>query len=256
MNLIQKQIILCCLFIICIGVITYFHIKNKNNELFTNDIVQFTKSDITDTEIQTLFNTEILKYNNILKKYIKIDPAINANNDGKLCDTNITNTSNNCKVTNNSEPQCLVNESLSSCNNFFIDGIINSFTSIDLTTINNYLHTNIIRNSANIITDINNKKTEIDNILFKIIDKKQLKNQQDNFILINNNDLIDKQHNLNKTTTDFETNENDVFINQYNFKNYLSQNNVNTNKLSLYKSIMYGLIITIIITLIILFFVS
>ena len=69
MNLIQNQLILCCLFIICIGVITYFHIKNKNNELFTSDnIVQFTDTDISNLQIKQLFNNEVLNYNTILNK--------------------------------------------------------------------------------------------------------------------------------------------------------------------------------------------
>ena len=61
---------------------------------------------------------------------------------------------------------------------------------------------------------------------------------------------------LENTTNDFEKNENDVFINQYNFQNYLIQNNNNNKKITLYRNILYGLFIAIIVVGIFLYFVS
>ena len=83
-----------------------------------------------------------------------------------------------------------------------------------------------------------------------------MKNQQEEFIRNNNNNLNDKKESLISTTKDYEKNENDVFINQYNFKNYLIQNEINNDKLTFYRNIMYGFIITIIIVLVMFFFVS
>ena len=150
----KSQIIL--FFIISICIITYFNIKKKTiNELFT--VVQFSNADISDSTLKDLFNAEIINYNTIINKYTNIDPGINVNNDGKLCDKK--NTPNNCEMKNNTDGyRCLVFGKSSSCSDLFSDGIIKKFATIDLESIKTYLKTNIIRNSANIISDIEKKK--------------------------------------------------------------------------------------------------
>ena len=104
--------------------------------------------------------------------------------------------------------------------------------------------------------DINDRRKSIDNTLSIILSKIELQNQQE-FVVNNTADTIDsKKTILQNTTDDFEKLENDVFINQYNFQNYLIQNNNNNKKIALYRSILYGLVIAIIVTGIFLYFVS
>ena len=75
-------------------------------------------------------------------------------------------------------------------------------------------------------------------------------------ILNNNDNLNDKKNKVNNINKDFEKKENDVYINQYNFKNFLIKNDINNNKLNLYRSILNGLIIALIVIGILLYFVS
>lgn len=256
MDNVKNQLIFFFIFIILICIITYFNIKKKTiNELFTGLELQFSNTDISDSIIKDLFNAEIITYNNIINKYTNIDPGLNVNNNGKLCDKK--NTPNNCKInTNTNDYKCLVFDELTSCSKLFSDGKINSHSTININVIKDSLRSNIIRNSQKIISDMEKKKNEIDNVLNTLIEKTYLKNQQEEFVRNNNNNLSDKKKTLISTTKDYEKNENDVFVNQYNFKNYLIQNEINNDKLTLYRNIMYGFIITIIIVLVMFFFVS
>jgi len=110
--------------------------------------------------------------------------------------------------------------------------------------------------ATTLITDITNRSSYIDSFLDTMLDKLNLQAHQDFIILKNNNIINDKKIKVQQTTAEFEKNENDVFINKYNFQNFIIQNDNNNKKITLYRKILYGLVITIIIFGIFLFMVS
>ena len=268
MTIIKNQLLLLlCIFIIFISLIIYFYInKKKNNENFVNsNVINFSLSDFNDDQapdviqLQTAINNQLGDFNTKINRYSVINPFITVNSDGKLCDTSTQTNLNFCEIhssSGNNEPTCLINGLPSSCNKLFSDGYINTISNMDLNSLTNGTHSTIISKSALLINDINDRRKSIDNTLSIILSKIELQNQQE-FVVNNTADTIDsKKTILQNTTDDFEKLENDVFINQYNFQNYLIQNNNNNKKIALYRSILYGLVIAIIVTGIFLYFVS
>jgi len=253
MNIINNQLLLFSIFLLCIILITYLHLKNQNNEKFENNNLDvFNDNEITNNTLKIAINSQLDNFNSIINKYSKLDPNITVDNNGILCDNSLP-----CKKDSKSnDRQCLVNNSSSSCSSFFSDGQINSFTNLDIQSLNNSLRTNIINNSSTIITSANAKQAVLDNIINIIVAKLDLIKNQEDIILHNNDSLNDKKNKVKNINKDFEKNENDVNINQYNFKNFLIKNDINNNKISLYRSILYGLIIAIIVTGILLYFIS
>lgn len=268
MNEIENQILLFFIFILCISLITYYYINyikiqnNKNIENFENsNLNNFDTDEIPNLSIKAAVNKTISDYNfnSIINKYSNIDPAITVDNNGKLCDMSTSTNLNSCKKDNslgNNDPQCLVNGINSSCSKLFIDDVINNSSNVDLNILTSALHSKILSETEFLSEDINNRSASIDDTLNLILNKQDLINQQVFTISKNNDNLISKKNDLQSTTEDFKKNENDVFINQYNFQNFLIQNNNNNKTIALYRNIFYGLIITIIILGIFLYFIS
>ena len=262
MNLIKNQLLLLCIFIIFTSLITYIYIKkkNQNHENFTtSNLTAFTDAQIPNLQIKTTINSNISDFNSKLNRYSLINPFITVDSNGKLCDTSTTTDLNFCKInstSSNNEPTCLVNMSPSSCNKLFSDGYINTYSSIDLNGLANSCQSKIITESALLIQDINNRSSTIDTTLNAILDKLDIKKQHTSMLSNYADTINSKKIILENTTNDFEKNENDVFINQYNFQNYLIQNNNNNKKIALYRNILYGLVIAIIVVGIFLYFVS
>jgi cbb3-type cytochrome oxidase subunit 3 len=258
MNEIENQILLLFIFIFFIGLITYYYDKRQNIENFyDSNLTIFSNSDIPDVSIKTAINSEIINYNGIINRYSKINPSINVDNNGKLCDS--TSSVNLCEInssSSNKSQQCLVNGISSSCSKLFSDGVINNSTTVDLSSLISGLQSKIISESKLLIDDITYRKSTIDDTLQLLLNKQDLINQQIFTKTVNDDILISKKGELQTTSQEFEKNENDVFINQYNFKNFLTQNNNNNKTITLYRNILYGLIITIIIVGIFLYFVS
>jgi len=260
MNLMKNQSLLLCIFILSFSLITYIYIKNQNNENFDNsNLSNFDDGQIPNITIKTAVNSQISDFNTTLNKYALINPFITVDSNGALCDVTTTPNLNFCKIdssSNNNDPTCLVHGLHSSCNKLFSDGYLNNVSNMDLNSLTNGMQANIINACTLLIKDINDRKTTIDNTLNKILDKIELKNQQD-FISNNTADTINSKKLILQNTTDkFEKLENEVFINQYNFQNYLIQNNNNNKKITLYRNIVYGLVIAIIVIGIFLYFVS
>jgi hypothetical protein len=260
MNIIKNQILILCIFIICIGLITYFYIKNKNYENFDNsNLTEFDDVQIPNLKVKTAINSQLIDFNTIINKYSQINPFITATSDGKLCDSSSTLTPNFCEINSSSgsnNPTCLLNGLSASCSKLFSDGYLNNISNIDLNSLTSSTQSNIISASTLLIEDINDKNATINDILDKILAKLELQSQQ-KFIKNNTADTINnKKIILKNTTNEFEKLENDVFINQYNFQNYLTQNNNNNKKIALYRNILYGLVIAIIVVGIFLYFVS
>lgn len=269
MNTTENQILLLLIFILCIGLITYYCDKRENIENFyDSNLSIFSDSDIPNVSIKTSINSQIVDYNRIMNRYSKINPAINADNNGKLCDT--SGSSNLCEIKTGlpntglpnatasaiNYPQCAVNGINSSCSKLFIDGYINNNSTIDLNSFINSLQSKIISESKLLIEDITYRNATINDTLHLLLNKQDLINQQSFTKSINDDILSSKKNELESTTKNFEKNENDVIINQYNFKNFLTQNNNNNKTIALYRNILYGLIITIIVVGIFLYFVS
>ena len=257
-------LLLVCILIICISVIIfYYKNKKKNYENFTaSTVTNFSASDFDDelpdgdiTKLQSAINSQLNIINTKISKYSVINPFITVNSDGILCDTSSTNFCESTLPSGN-DPKCLVNGLQSSCNKLFSDGYINTLSNIDLISLTSGARSNILSRSALLIKDINNRYDTIEDKLRIILSKTELIDQQ-SYVLNNTEDTINsKKTNLENTTNDFEKLENDVFINQYNFQNFLIQNNNNNKKINLYRKILYGLVIAIIVTGIFLFFVS
>jgi hypothetical protein len=262
MNLIKNQLLLLCIFIIFTSLITYIYIKkqNQNHENFTtSNLAAFTDSQIPNLKIKTTINSNINDFNSTLNKYSLINPFITVDSNGKLCDASTTTDLNFCETrgaSSNNQPTCLVDKSLSSCSKLFSDGYINTQSNIDLNSLATGISSTIISASALLIQDINSRNTAIDTILNSILDKLDIKEKHLSIISNYADTINSKTTILKNTTDDFEKNENDVFINQYNFQNYLIQNNNNNKKIALYRNILYGLLITIIVVGIFLYFVS
>jgi len=268
--IINQQVKIFILFILCISLITCLYIKYDKYELFANDkfedtsdtdntIAIFTDSEISNLTVKNAINNKISSLKSIFNKYHILDPGITITNNGLTCeswenynmDNNINNTQlNNCKIVEGSEsndPQCLVDNVLTSCSSFYSDGYINNLSSIDINEITNNMRVNIIRNCKQLFSDINKISNEIDTLLNSLNEKLYLQQQQLEFIKYNKSNLDDKTKLLNKTTKDFEKNENNININKINFTNFLEKNNNNDSKLNLYYKIILGLIVTIII---------
>ena len=268
MEISRQQILFYVIFILCIILITFYYTKYIKNTLYenfdnskTNYLSAFNDSEIPNLSSKNAINTQLQSINTIFDKYKTLDPAITVNNNELICDSwvgyDTTDTSNpydstlnNCKVVEESgtgDKQCLSDNVLISCSNFFNDGIINKLTSIDLSIIKKNTRDKIIRNSNLLFKTIDKKSNEIDFVLNVLIDKLKLKEQQSYFIKYNNGNLNDKTKIVNKTTEEYEQNENNININQVNFSNFLSKNNTNIKKLNFYYNIIIGLIITIIV---------
>ena len=280
MGITNNQIKIIVIFLICIGIITILYIKydSYGNSIYGNSIYEnFQDSKTTDSNKITSFNdseipnliaknninNQISTLETIFNKYAILDPAISVNNNGLTCSnwsnyniddttdtTDTSDTTNNCKIVQGSEsndPQCLVNNVLTSCNNFYKDGYINKLSSINIKNMQNIMRNNIIRNSKLLINNINTKNKNIDNILNLLLQQLDLEKQQQYFIKYNKGNIDDKTKLVNNTSQKFEKNENDINVNQINFSNFLEKNKNNDKKINLYYNILIYLIIAIII---------
>jgi hypothetical protein len=275
MGITNNQIKIIVIFLICIGIITILYIKydSYGNSIYenfqdskttdSNKITSFDDSEIPNLIAKNNINNQISTLETIFNKYAILDPAISVNNNGLTCsnwsnyniddttDTSDTSdTTNNCKIVQGSEsndPQCLVNNVLTSCNNFYKDGYINKLSSINIKNMQNIMRNNIIRNSKLLINNINKKNKNIDNILNLLLQQLDLEKQQQYFIKYNKGNIDDKTKLVNNTSQKFEKNENDINVNQINFSNFLEKNKNNDKKINLYYKILIYLIIAIII---------
>ena len=253
MILSREHILFYFIFILCISLITFYYIKNYNSNIYenfyfetnnTNYLNQFNDSEISNIKLKNEINNNLNSITTILNKYSVLDPAININNTGNICDNTLLN---NCKIkdpNNTTDYTCLNNGIDASCSNYF-DNTIKKLINIDISSLRT--RDNIILHSLQLIKNIKNQNNEIKLILDSLLDKINIKDQQKMFINYNIANLNDKKTLVNKTTEIYEKNENDININEINFKNFVSKNNNNISKINLYYKILIGIIITIII---------
>ena len=252
MILSREQILSYFIFILCISLITFYYIKNYNSNNYEN-FYNFNKfnylNEFNDTEISNItlkneINSNLNSITTILNKYSVLDPGINVNNTGNICDSAL---SNDCSIKDPSKTTdytCLNGGIDTSCSNYF-DKTIKKLIKINLSSLR--IRDNIILQSSQLIKNIASQNNEIKLILDSLLDKINIKDQQKTFINYNISNLDDKKTLVNKTTEDYEKNENDININEINFKNFVSKNNNNISKINLYYKILIGIIITIIV---------
>lgn len=217
----------------------------------------FNDNDISNEYVKQALNNILSNIDNIFDNYAELDSAININNNGKVCDNwgtynnnEFSPLSNSCKVISNSKtnsPQCLSNNIVVSCSNYYADDVINSYTNIDVQTYKQTIVSDILLNADKLISDLNNKSILLDNKLDNLNTQLNIANQQSYFINNNSFNIDDKKKNINKTSEQYEKDENDILIKQINFKNFLEQNSNNDKSSNTYYKIIIGLIITLIV---------
>ena len=271
MNLNNNQILLFISFLVCIGLITcYFKNTQYNIERFDDvtisnpitikpsttiptspsinvPITLFTDTDIPDITVKNTANSYLSVLNNLLSRYSQIDPALNITNNGILCD-NILN--NNCSIVEGSQsndPQCLINNVLTSCSSFYKDGTLNQYSNIDISQLQTTTRDRILIDCNNISNTLSTQDIEINNSLNNLTDKLDLLSQQKFFITYNTNNLNDKQQIIDKEKKEFDEKQSNFSINKLNFSKNLADNNSSDIKLTLYYNIILVLIIVIII---------
>jgi len=265
-------------FIILIGLITYYYsnvfsnvsrnesftepTKTLNNALPSNTSKSnISITDLPNTSINQSANYNIPILDELLNKYQYISPDIIINDDGIICsnwdtykENKFAKESNTCQIdtdsnsnTNKNEYQCLVDKTLTSCNSYYDDGIIETNRVVNIKQLKDNALQNIINNGNVLIKDITNKQLSVNNIMTNLTEKLNLENQQLYFIKYNTKNLDDKTFIINKAEDDFEKNENDINVNKINFSRFLDENKKNENSESLYYKIIIGLIITLIV---------
>jgi hypothetical protein len=271
-NSINTIISIFTIFLLCICIITYYY--NTKNELFidptslptptptptqTQTSSKISTDELPNTLVNQTANEHITTLNGIFGKYntINLDPGIMINNDGTICDqwsvynnNKYSQFGNTCQIvpeSGSTDYQCLVDNKLTSCNNYYQDGNIANYTNINTEKIKNEFIAEIKNNGSNLINIITSKSSIINKNIDSLKQQLDLQNQQAYFVKYNTKNLDDKQYIINKSTKDFEKHENDVNINKINFSNFLEQNNINEKKQNLYYKIILGLIITLIV---------
>ena len=126
MSLSTDHLICYIIFILCIGLITYCYCYNKYNENFetnpdiipdTNTMIMFNDSEISNISTKNSINKQLPSINSLFNKYSILNPAININNNGVLCDDITSNTCTPLDNSNTSFPQCISNNIMTSCSN-------------------------------------------------------------------------------------------------------------------------------------------
>ena len=194
----------------------------------------FSNDQISNTSMLNAINEMLSSLDTTLNRFSVIDPAISINNSNILCDNwdtynnnEFASSSNTCKIVQGSEsnkPQCLNNNILTSCSNFFQDGTINNYSTIDTQTLKTNTKQKILKDSKELTVYINTQSAVIDSVLNLLIGKIDLEKKQMDFIKYNTANLDDKQKLIDKTTKEFEKNENEVNINKINFSRILASN--------------------------------
>lgn len=248
-----------------IAPITSINIESLISNILITDKTQ--KKIVIDY-LQTLYTN--------LGQYANLSIPININNNGTMCkpwntynNSAYINNSNNCinldtstitYTSDTSDPpadtyQCLSRDDiLTSCNKLYdtldIYGnkIIDSNKIINIASILINTTQNIVSKINNIISNITNKKNVLEALLNNIITKSKFEKQQKNFIIYNENNTKQKQHNNDNIANDINDTQNDINIKKLNLNNFASSSVKNDNKLNLYyKCIKYLLIILVVV---------
>lgn len=278
MKLTSIQILVYISFIICIILIGYYYTNNKTNtninskESFTvdEDTLRLTINDqlaninINDSDIQSKLYTYLLSLTNILNTYKTIDAPITINNNGNMCNNwdmynngEYKEYTNTCiTIPGEADKKCLVNNYLTSCSNYYDDGVIEKLNNINTTDILNSAKYNIFLELSKLNNNLNKIELEMTNILNDYIEKRNLENQQLYFINYNNSNLDDKKKIFDKANKEFEKTENNVGINKIQFQQFIKTNNINDNKVNNYYTYIIWLIVSIIIMGLLNFFFS
>ena len=178
MSLTKEQICIYIIFLILIIIIVlkynynYVYDYYANLEPFTTTQDQQSAIDAIDIMSKLLFN----KYNNL-------NIPINIANNNAICDVwgakNIENANNNncIKLPNSNDMQCLNNNSITSCSNYYQDGVINNYNdnSANIELLKTAVKTYVVNNTLSTVNDLEAKnrslETKFNGILIKIHDE-------------------------------------------------------------------------------------
>ena len=188
------------------NIIENFYNSNGNGNGNGNYLSAFNNSEIPNVSARNALNTQLESVNTIFDKYGILDSSITVNNNGVICDSwdnysvnantsntmNIPNTPNSLNATasnpydsslnsckpvqgsNTSDEQCLSNNMLTSCSNYFTDGKLNKLITIDLKTLKNNTRDRIIRNIGQLFSTLDTQSNKIDSVLNTLLDKLKL----------------------------------------------------------------------------------
>jgi hypothetical protein len=278
MNNTLVQILLYIIFITCIILIGNYYTNATNTitpntkESFTvdqaalkiNTTNELNNLQITNVNTQAKIYDYILLLSTILDKYKYIDAPISITNDGKICDAWGMYNNGAYKFNNNScinipgqqNRNCLSNNLLSSCSNYYDDDKIESLNNMKIDEIFTSTKYNIFLDINNLNSDISKKNTELTKNINDLVAKRNLEIQQLYFIDTNDINLDEKKKLLDKKNKDFDESENDVNINKIQFKQIAEQNTINDNNKNSYYNYCLILIVLIIIVGLLNFFFS
>ena len=246
----MKPIFYIIISIIVFVIITVYLFGFKNNrENFSATTY------ISENEI----NTELSTVRNLIDKYNNLDIPITISNDGNFCNIwgnynngTYTKYGNKCELISGSPiRQCRSNTGLASCSNFYDGGQLDTYNSININDIMQLFKNNIKKNVDDISNFIEVKARDLDANVTNANSYQLTLAAQRDLISKNTISLDDKKKFREEKHSKFEKEQDDVEIDQVNFKIYLENKKIGEDKLSLYRKIIYVLIITIFIVLII-----
>jgi hypothetical protein len=256
----KQQLSIIILFLIIIVILTYLYITPTSRyEMFANgDNDGNDDNDIkkNSSPLMKEYSKEFTEFKSFLDRYKTLDIPITINNVGGICDnwenydeSKYALDGNKCLLLpGKSLRQCLVNDKLTSCNNYYRDGLIDKSNEIDTDDIYDIFLSQVDNKYNYINEDLEKRADRINKILDTVIQKRNMENQQLYFIEYNDMNVNDKKTYLDKTTDDFNKLDNDLLINQVNFSNTIKKNKKDEiNYLFYYNILKYIIYITIIV---------
>jgi hypothetical protein len=259
--------VLCTVFICIIAVIVfnmmYRSNMNLNNSGDNGSVISKKRENFSNTDEITKI-LEPLKL--ILDRFKYLDLPIGITDEFNMCnpwgtyDNSKYVTYNNVclNIDNSGIRKCLSGSDnvLSSCNNLFKNGIIENNNEIK--TDNMYdVAVNKMKSGISHIESLSDaKNTELSEKIENASKYKNIRLQQTSLINKNSIGLEDKRKIFTNKTNELENRQNQIELNQEKFNLFMDNNNKLTSRLALYKKIVIGLIITIIVVLILNYLIS
>jgi len=212
---------------------------------------------IQDTDIIQDITLRLKPLKTYLAKYANLNIPISFDDDSNICNTwgtyknkkYIAN-DNACTIVDNTGTRkCLtkLDNTLASCDKIYVNGTLNTANTINIDNIYNIAYNNMITKYKKLINTISSASADLD---IKVVNSSQytdLANAQST--LINNNivGLTDKKQNYNTNLDILQSKMDKVNIERINYQQFL-QNKANTDaRIILYKKIVLGLIITLLV---------
>jgi len=278
----------CICFICCIiigGFIIYYIVNyidskyiykhlNNNNKVISKfeDITQSTSSyQMSQNDIKN----SLQPLQTILTKYSNLDIPIAIANNNTICNPwgifqnnkfltrdnvciAIDNSSGVGGVSGGSVRQCLtgISNQLTSCDNFYSNSKLTNANIIHTENLMNSATSKLISGMNTLSSLMAQNTSDLANNVNNAVRYNKILAQQSSLIDKNDIAMEDKRKINDNKNTEMDIKANQAGINYDKFNQFLENNNITINKLSLYKKIIYGLICIIIIVLFINYLIS